>query len=122
MKSRPALVIAILLIAAACFAQQSQPQKPQRVRVSSGVANGLLLHSVEPRYPEEARRQRIQGDARLEILIDKEGKVAGVKTLSGEPILVDAATKAVKQWRYRPYLLNGEPVEVESTVTVKFHM
>jgi periplasmic protein TonB len=122
MKSREALAIVILFITAAAYAQQPEAPKPQRVRVASGVANSLLLHSVEPRYPEEARRQHLHGDVRLEILIDKEGKVASVKTLSGEPILVDAAIKAVKQWRYRPYLLNGDPVEVESTVTIKFHM
>jgi TonB family protein len=98
------------------------PKRPIKVRVSSGVAQGLLIHQVNPVYPGEARKNHIQGDVILRTTIDREGNVADLKVVSGEPILADAAVEAVKQWKYRPYLLNGEPVEVETQVLIKFHM
>jgi protein TonB len=122
MKSRQVLVIAGLLIMAAAYAQQPEAPRPQRIRVSSGVAESQLVHKVEPRYPDEARRQGIQGNVVLTGIIGKDGQMGQLKAVSGDPILVDASIKAVKQWRYRPYLLKGEPVEIETTITIKYHM
>ena len=97
-----------------------QPVVPQRVRISQGVTSGLLIHKVEPPYPAIARAARIQGNVVLKAIIDKEGAIQDLQLVSGHPMLVPAAIEAVRQWRYRPYLLNGQPVEVETTITVIF--
>jgi|SRR5579863_8056959 TonB family protein len=93
---------------------------PQRIRVSSGVLQGLVLSKVQPEYPADAKDQRIQGEVRLQVTIDKEGNVANIQLISGHPSLAPAAIDAVKQWKYRPYLLNGNPLEVLSQVVVNF--
>jgi len=93
---------------------------PQRVRISQGVTKGLLLQKVEPPYPPLARAARIQGEVVLNAIISKEGTIENLQLVSGHPMLVPAALEAVRQWRYRPYLLNGQPVEVETTITVIF--
>jgi len=94
----------------------------QRVRVSQGVINGLLVSRVEPTYPSVAMAARIQGAVVLTAIIDKQGDVQHLQVLSGHPLLASAAIAAVKLWHYKPFLLNGEPVEVETTVTVNFRM
>jgi protein TonB len=91
-----------------------------RVRISQGVTKGLLLAKIEPKYPPLARAARIQGDVILNAIISKTGNVENLTLVSGHPMLVPAAFDAVRQWRYRPYLLDGEPVEVETTVTLTF--
>jgi len=93
---------------------------PQRVRVSSGVVSGLLLRKVQPNYPPLARQARIQGVVVLQAQISKEGNIQNLQLISGHPMLAPAAIEAVKQWKYKPYLLNGEPVEVETQVQVNF--
>ena len=93
---------------------------PQRIRVSQGVQEGLLIHKVTPQYPPLARQARIQGAVVLQALIAKDGSIQNLHLVSGHPMLAPYAIEAVKQWRYRPYILNGEPVEVETTVTVNF--
>jgi len=93
---------------------------PQRVRVSSGVVSGLLLRKVQPNYPPLARQARIQGVVVLQAEISKEGNIQNLQLISGHPMLAPAAIEAVKQWKYKPYLLNGEPVEVETQVQVNF--
>ena len=102
----------------------SKPVVPtlQRVRVSPGVTRGLLIHRVEPKYPPLAQQARIQGDVVLTAIIDKEGNVQHLQLVSGHPLLAPAAIEAAKQWRYKPFLLNGEPLEVETTVTVNFRL
>ncbi len=95
---------------------------PQKLRVSSGVAEGNLVHRVEPQYPQMAKVAHIQGDVMLAATISKSGIIENLHLISGHPILAQAAMDAVKQWKYKPYLLNGEPVEVETTVKVTFHM
>ena len=101
---------------------QGNPQVgvPERVRVPQGGMSGLVLHKVQPEYPSDAKAQNIQGTVQLKAIVDKEGNVAGLQLISGHPMLAPAAIDAVKQWKYRPYLLNGEPIEVETTVTVNF--
>ena len=97
-----------------------QPVVPQRVRISQGVTKGLLIHKEEPPYPPLARAARVQGEVVLSAVIDTNGTIQNLQLISGHPMLVPAAISAVKQWRYKPYLLNGQPVEVETTITVIF--
>lgn len=93
---------------------------PQRVRVSQGVTQGLLIRKVQPNYPPLARQARIQGTVLLQAEISKDGTIENLRLISGHPMLAPAAIEAVKQWRYKPYILNGEPVEVETQITVNF--
>jgi periplasmic protein TonB len=95
---------------------------PQKLRVSSGVAEGLKIHDVTPTYPQMARIAHIQGDVILQATISKTGIIENLHGISGHPILIQAAMDAVKQWKYKPYILNSEPVEVETTIKVQFHM
>jgi len=93
---------------------------PQRVRVSQGVSAGLLVRKVQPNYPPLARQARIQGQVVLRAVISKDGSIENLSLVSGHPMLAPAAIEAVKQWKYKPYLLNGEPVEVDTEVLVNF--
>jgi protein TonB len=86
----------------------------------SRMMEGNLLHKVQPAYPPLARAARIQGPVVLRAIISKAGTIENLQVLSGHPLLVPAAIDAVRQWRYRPYSLNGDPVEVETQVTVNF--
>jgi protein TonB len=95
---------------------------PQRVRVSQGVSQGLLIRKVQPAYPPLARQARIQGNVVLTAEISKDGSIENLRLVSGHPMLAPAAIEAVKQWKYKPYFLNGEPVEVETQVTVIFSL
>jgi len=94
----------------------------QRVRVSQGVSKGLLIYRIEPTYPPLARQARIQGVVVLTAIIDKDGNIQNLQVVSGHPMLAPAAIEAVKQWRYKPFLLSGHPVEVETAVTVTFQL
>jgi periplasmic protein TonB len=96
------------------------PVVPQRIRISAGVTRGLLIQRVEPVYPTLAKAARVQGDVVLSAVIDGNGQIKNLQLVSGHPMLVPAAITAVRQWRYKPYLLNGQPVEVETTITVIF--
>jgi protein TonB len=93
---------------------------PQRVRVSSGVSQGLRIKFQQPNYPPLARQARIQGTVILHAVIGKDGAIENLTLVSGHPMLAPAAIEAVKQWRYKPYLLNGEPVEVDTEIQVNF--
>ena len=95
---------------------------PMRVRVSSGVSTGLLIKKVTPTYPQLAKQARIQGQVVLQAEISKEGTIQNLQLISGHPMLAPAAIEAVRQWRYKPYLLNGEPVAVETQVVVNFSL
>ncbi len=95
---------------------------PQRVRVSQGVSQGLLIRKVQPVYPPLARQARIQGQVVLQAQISKQGTIENLQLVNGHPMLAPAAIEAVKQWRYKPYFLNGEPVEVETQITVIFSL
>ncbi len=93
---------------------------PTRVRISQGVTKGLLVHREEPAYPPLARAARVQGEVVLSAVIGTNGEIQNLQLVSGHPMLVPAALAAVRLWRYKPYLLNGQPVEVETTITVIF--
>jgi protein TonB len=84
------------------------------------MMEGNLIYKPQPPYPPMARAARIQGPVILRAIISKAGTIENLQTLSGHPLLVPAALEAVKHWRYRPYVLNGEPVEVETQITVNF--
>ena len=98
------------------------PVVPQRVRISQGVTKGLLIHRMEPVYPPLAKAARVQGEVVLSAVIDVNGQITNLQLVSGHPMLVPSALAAVKEWRYKPYLLNGAPVEVETTITVIFSL
>jgi TonB family protein len=93
---------------------------PQHVQVTQRIAQGLLLTKVNPVYPPLARQARIEGTVVLRAVISKEGSIEQLTLVSGHPILVQAAIDAVKQWKYKPYLLNSEPVELDTEIQVNF--
>ncbi len=86
----------------------------------SHIDPGMLIARIEPRYPDLARRARIQGVVVITAVIGKDGRIVSLNAVSGHPMLVPAALDAVRQWRYRPYILNTQPVEVETRVEVNF--
>jgi protein TonB len=81
-----------------------------------------VVQRVEPEYPEEARRQRIQGAVVLEVRIGRDGAIQGVKLVSGQPALANAAIVAVKQWRFKPRVVRGQPVEMQTRITLNFRL
>jgi periplasmic protein TonB len=96
------------------------PPKPTRAFRTSLMLQGSLIRRVDPVYPPLARNARVQGSVVLFATISTAGTIENLRVLSGHPLLVGAAIDAVKQWRYRPYILNGEPIEVETEITVNF--
>ena len=96
------------------------PAQPPLLRVSPELQEQRLIHRVRPVYPELARQNRIQGTVVLAALVDESGKVERLRLVSGHPFLVQAAFRAVKQWRYRPAIYYGVPVPVATTVSVAF--
>ena len=94
----------------------------QTLNISQGVSQGLLIKKVSPTYPAAAQRMRIEGVVELMATVSKEGAITHIKVLSGDGQLTKAATDAVKQWKYKPYLLNGEPVEIQTQITVNFKL
>jgi TonB family protein len=98
----------------------AQGVQPMRVRVSQGVTQGMVISKAQPVYPADAKAARIQGTVVISAIIGKDGSVQTMRLLSGHPMLAPAAMDAVKQWKYRPYILNGTPVEVETQMTVNF--
>ncbi len=93
------------------------PVHPLRI---SSMLQGSLIRRVEPLYPPLARNARIQGSVVLDAVISKEGAIENLRLISGHPLLVTAAVDAVRQWRYKPYILNDGPIEVETQITVNF--
>lgn len=108
--------------AASTPAGKPDSNRPLRIRVSEGVAKKLLIKRVAPAYPEEAFRNKIQGNVVLKVRIDTTGAVKDVSLVSGPEELTAVSIDAVKQWKYKPYLLEGKPVEVETQVTVSFEL
>ena len=101
----------------------SLPQPaPQKIKVSQGVSQGLLIKSVPPVYPALARQMRLQGNVELLASIGKDGSITDVKLLSGDSVLARAAVEAVKQWKYKPYYLDDQAVAIQTQITVKFKL
>jgi protein TonB len=92
------------------------------LHLSTGVTAGLLLAPIQPAYPAIARAAGVQGTVMLEAVISKAGRIESLHVVSGPPLLRDAALNAVAAARYKPYLLNGEPTEVQTTITVMFKL
>jgi TonB family protein len=106
-------------------ARENPPAPPpasgvQRIRVGAAVQQSNLLRQVDPVYPALARQARIQGVVRFNVVIAQDGHVSNITLINGHPLLVPAAQEAVKQWTYRPTLLNGDPVEVATVIDVNF--
>jgi periplasmic protein TonB len=97
-------------------------EPPAKLRLSSGVMAGNLITKTMPQYPAIARAARIQGVVVLQATISKNGSIENLRVIDGPPMLQQAAIDAVSSWRYKPYLLNGEPVEVETTINVVFNL
>jgi protein TonB len=93
---------------------------PQKVSISSGIAVGLLIQRTPPVYPQMAKQARVSGTVVIQATISKGGTIENLHVVNGPAMLRQAALDAVKNWRYRPYLLSGQPVEVETTVNVTF--
>ena len=102
------------------LAPSESVEMPKRIQVDGNAQAANLITQVKPNYPPEAKQAGIQGTVQLQAVLGKDGKVQDIKVLSGEPVLAAAALDAVKQWVYRPTLLNGEPVEVKTTIDVNF--
>ncbi|MGO9437755.1 MAG: energy transducer TonB [Terracidiphilus sp.] len=102
------------------LAKSPVPTPVKRMRIASRIAEANLIHDVAPQYPPEAGRARIEGTVVLLALIGADGSVQDVRVESGLAILTQAAIDAVRQWRYKPYMVNGEPVEVDSRITINF--
>lgn len=94
----------------------------QALNISQGVSQGLLIKKAQPVYPPAAIRMRVEGAVQLLATIGKTGNITAVKILSGEPVLAQSALDAVKQWKYKPYYLNGDPVEIQTQVTINFKL
>jgi len=96
------------------------PPKQTRIKLGGNVQEAKIVARPNPVYPPLARQARIQGNVVLHAIIDKDGRVGELQVISGHPLLVQAALDAVKNWRYQPTQLNGDPVEVDTTITVTF--
>jgi protein TonB len=109
---------------ASMFGESNKPkikaEAPKKVNISAGVMQGMLLQKTQPVYPPIAKAARVSGTVVLQATISKNGTIENLHVVSGPAMLQQAAMDAVKTWRYRPYLLNNEPVEVETTVNVIF--
>jgi protein TonB len=103
-------------------APRVQAAPPKKVNISGGVAQGMLLQKTVPLYPPIAKAARVSGTVVLQATISKTGTIENLRVISGPPMLTSAAMEAVRSWRYRPYLLNNDPVEVETTVNVVFSL
>jgi protein TonB len=106
------------------FNGQSGPKvkvaAPQRVSISAGIAVGLLMQKTAPTYPPIAKTARVQGTVVIQANISKTGSIENPRVVSGPVMLRQSALDAVKTWRFRPYMLSGEPVDVETTINVNF--
>lgn len=103
-------------------AHVAPPAPTPRIKASEGVTAGYLVLHAQPQYPRAAVLARVSGAVVLEAVIGRDGSIQNLHVVSGHPLLINAAMDAVSRWRYRPYLLNGEPVEVETRITVNFKL
>lgn len=101
---------------------QAEPSTPRRIKVSDVAASSLLIEKTPPKYPEAAAKSGVQGSVVLKLVVAETGEVKDVSVVSGDPILAEAAIDAVKQWKYKPYTVDGAPVEMETEVSMNFHL
>jgi protein TonB len=102
----------------------AKPQQPTlaTLNISQGISQGLLIKRVEPKYPPLAQTMHVQGAVILDATISREGNISNLKLVKGDQVLAHAAIEAVRQWRYKPYYLNGKPVEVQTQITINFKL
>jgi protein TonB len=112
------LILCAILSSALQSPMPTRP--PARIKVSESVMDGMILSRTYPNYPEDARRMHATGNATVAIVIDRDGNVVRAALVRGNIVLADAAEAAVKQWKYKPFQVSGNPVEVETTATVVF--
>ena len=122
LEMKSAGIAALIVVLAGCGGRTSSwspnsVRLPITLRVSQGVMDQSRIHYVKPVYPGDMQKQ---GDVTVWFWVDKNGAVGNVRAIDGDPMLAQAAVEAVKQWIYKPYILNGEPVEVETTAVVSF--
>jgi TonB family protein len=110
----------LVIFATAPIVGQVTSEGPQRIRVGGNVQATMAISAPKPLYPPDAKQARIQGTVRMNVVIGKDGTVKDLQVASGHPLLVDTAADAVRQWVYKPTLLNGNPVEVVTVVDVNF--
>jgi protein TonB len=120
MRFRSQLLIGLFASCIAATAAIPQARTPARVRIPPKFAEGLVVKKVPPEYPAEAKRDRIEGAVLVHVVISKAGDVVYSALVSGPPALAPAAIEAVKHWKFKPYLLNGEPIEVDTQIQVNF--
>ena len=96
--------------------------KPTTLRISDGITKGMLLSPIQPVYPRIAVISRVEGTVVVTATIDKQGRITGLQVVSGNPMLTSAAIDAIKGARYKPYLLNGEPTDIITTISVNFRL
>lgn len=124
MKSLKQFAVVMLVVIGCGFALLAQnpstPKPATRIKVSQTVMDGMILSRTYPNYPEDARRMHATGNVTVAIVIDRDGNVIRANMLRGNILLADAAEAAVKQWKYKPFDVSGNPVEVETTATVVF--
>ena len=101
-------------------APAASPAPPTRIRVGGNVQRAKIVHFVQPEYPADAKKNGIQGTVLLHAIVGKDGTMAQLEVISGPPELKRAAMDAVRQWRYQPTTLKGNPVEVDTTIAVVF--
>ena len=118
-----AFAAGISLLGQSAPAEQQPParQVDKRIRVSPRVLDGIVVHRVLPQPPWSNDKGHEQGVVTLAVLVDYNGAVKSTSTVSGDPVLAEVATGAVKQWQFKPYIIQSEPVQVESHVVMKFH-
>ena len=114
------LVFVLLVVSAGTAFQMTQPQTEPKIAIRCGPVGGVILKEVTPMYPAEALAKGVQGTVRISVLVDKDGVPDKLRVLSGPPELVNASLDAVKQWRYKPYRLNGKAVPVETSIDIDF--
>ena len=102
------------------YSDSSRPSPFQGVRMTEGASQALLLKKIEPEYPAGTGAEGLEGDVIFRIIIGTDGRVQEIHLRRGKPILIEAAAKAVSQWQYEPYMLNGKAAEVETFATVRF--
>ena len=104
------------------YCDSPRPFRVPRLHMTERVSAEHLLKKAEPEYPPEAKVTRLEGDVIFRIIIGKDGKVKEIHLRRGKPILIEAAAKALSEWQYEPFMLNGEAVEVESLATIQFRL
>jgi TonB family protein len=104
------------------YGDSPRPFRVSRLHMTERVSVEHLLKKVEPEYPPEAKATRLEGDVIFRIIIGKNGKVKEIHLRRGKPILIEAAAKALSEWQYEAFMLNGEAVEVESLATIQFRL